>query len=67
MSPSMMRTPLFGDATNKVGTLIIEGDEVRFVTNIGKAVAENDCCAGVAIEVANHHLWLYFRDAIKWF
>ena len=36
-------------AANKEGWLIIEENEVRFDTNIGRAVTD-DCCAEVAIK-----------------
>ena len=41
---------MFWDATNKRGLLVIEGDEFCLVTNIGRAVAGDECCAGVAIK-----------------
>ena len=55
---------MFRDAANKRGQLVIEGDEVNFFTNIGRAVAGNDCCAGVAIKSSYHSPWLYFLDVI---
>ncbi len=56
---------MFGDATDKGGLLVLEGDEVSFITCIGTTVAEDDCCVGVAIKHSYHHSWLYFLDAIK--
>ena len=50
--------------TNKGGLLIIEGNEVRFFTNIGRAVAEDDSCAEVAIKRSSHNPQLYFLDVI---
>ena len=38
----------------------MEGDEVHFFTNIGRAVAVYDCCAGVAIKSNYYHSRLYF-------
>ena len=65
MLPPMTRTLNFGDATNKGGELIIEGDEVSFFTNIGRAIAGDDCCAGVAIKSSYHHPRLNFLYTIK--
>ena len=58
----MIRT-LFGDATNKGGLLVVESDEIRFNTCIGRTVAD-DCFAGVTIKHSSHHSRLYFLDAI---
>ena len=66
MPPPMTRY-LFWDATNKEGWFAIEGDEVRFVINIGRVVTEDDCCAGVAIKYGYHHLGWYYLDVIKGF
>ena len=54
----------FRDATSKGGLLIPEGDEVCFFTNIGRAVARDDYCAGVAVKRSYHLPRLYFLDAI---
>ena len=53
------------DTIHKGGYLIIEGDETHFFSNIGWAVAGDDCCAGVAIKRKYHHPWLYFLCAIS--
>ena len=45
----------------------MEGDEVSFFTNIGKAVAGDNCCAGIAIKSSYHPPRLYFLNAIKLF
>ena len=45
---------VFRDVMNKRGYLVKEGEEVRFVTNIVRAVARDDCCAGVAIKYSYH-------------
>ena len=63
MSPPMMRT-LFQDAMNKRGYHMKEGDEIHFFTNIGRAVAGDDCFTGVAIKCRYHHPHLYFLNAI---
>ena len=55
---------VFLDATNNGEWLIIESDEVSFLTNIGKAVVGDDLCAGVAIKSCYHHPRLYFLDAV---
>ena len=49
------------NATNK---LVIEGDEVRFVNNIGRAVVRDDSRVGVAIKYGHHRPRLCFLDAI---
>ena len=67
MSPPMTRTLCFGDATNKEGYLIIEGDEVSFFIIIGTAVAWDYCCAGVSIKSSSYPSRLYFLNVIKWF
>ena len=54
-------------ATNKGGQLIRESDEFNFFTYISRAIAGDDCCAGVAIERGYHHPKLYFLYAILWF
>ena len=41
----------------------MEGDEFSFFTNIGRAVARDDCCSGVAIKRSYHHPRLYFLNA----
>ena len=58
---------VFRDATNKWGQLVVDGDEVRFYTNIGRAVTGDDGCAAVAIKRGYHHPRLYFLDTAKWF
>ena len=58
---------VFRDTTSKRGLLIIKGDEFIFFTDIGRAVAGDDCCAGVAIKSSYHHPRLYFLYAIMWF
>ena len=65
MSPPVIRTLCFGGATNKRRCLVIEGDEVCFVSNIGRSEIGDECCAGVAIKRGYHHPGLYFLDAIK--
>ena len=53
---------VFRDATKMGGKLIIEGDGVSFFTNIGRAVAGDDCCAGVTSSY--HYPRLYFLYVI---
>ena len=43
----------------------MEGDEVRFVTNIVRAVTGDYNYAGVAIKHGYYHRQLYFLNAIK--
>ena len=45
--------------------MVVEDDEVHFITSIGKTVAGNDCCTGVAAKCSYHHSRLYFLDAVK--
>ena len=51
-------------ATNIIegNEFIREGDEFSFF--LGRAVAGDDCCAGVAINSSHHHPRLYFLYAI---
>ena len=45
--------------------MLVEGDEVCFITFVGRTAAEDDCCVGVAIKHSYYHSWLYFLDAIE--
>ena len=45
---------VFWDAINKGGLFVIEGDEVSFVTNIGRAVAGDYCCSRATIKRGYH-------------
>ena len=49
---------------NNGAQLVIEGDEVRILNNIGRAVLGNDSCARCASKRGYHHHRLYFLDAI---
>ena len=55
---------VFRDAMNKRGELIVEGDDFSFLTNLGRAVAGDDCCIEVATKCSYHHPWVYFLYAI---
>ena len=41
-------------------TLIVEGDEFSFSTNIDRPVAGDDCCPGFSFKSSYHHPCGYF-------
>ena len=43
---------VFGNASIKRRLLVVEGDNVCFITGTGGTVAVDDCCAGVAVKGA---------------
>ena len=55
---------VFRDAMNKRGELIVEGDDLSFFTNLGRAVTGDDCYTEVATKCSYHHPWVYFLYAI---
>ena len=49
------RHVVFGKATGKGRQLVIEGDEVRFISSIGRTVARDGCCVGLAVKCGYHN------------
>ena len=41
---------VFGNITDKEKKLVLEGDDVRFISGVGGSVVGIDCCAGVAVK-----------------
>ena len=39
-------------SANDENVVFVEGDELRFFTNIGMAAAGDYCCSGIAIKIA---------------
>ena len=54
---------VFRDVMNKRGELIVEGDKFSFFTNLGRAVAGENCCTEVATKYSYHHPRVYFLYA----
>ena len=36
---------MFGSVSDKGRKIVVEGDDVRFITNIGVTVEGDDCCS----------------------
>ena len=53
--------------SDKVILVAVEGDDVRFLTSIGRTLTRDDCCAGVAIKWNTHRSGWDFLYAISWF
>ena len=48
MSPPM--NVVFGNVSDRERQLVVEGNDVCFITGISGTVAKDDCCAGAAIK-----------------
>ena len=55
---------MFGNMSSKVRQLIVEGDYIRFINDIGGTVARDEHCTGVAIKCRAHNSFLGFLYGI---
>ena len=54
---------MFGNALDHGRQLVVEGNNVRFITGIDGTIAGDDYCAGIAVKWSTHHSRLYFLNA----
>ena len=55
MSPTMISMLCLGMLQTRGDKLIVEVDDVLFITGIDVTVAWNDCCVEVAVKWSTHH------------